>query len=115
MVVHLEVDVQLLGGVRRVEDRLREGRVEILHNGSWVTVCDNTWDINAALVICRQLEYFSVNDSRLSAYFWEGTSDIILTDIKCLGTENNIGECQIDFGPNNCGHNQDVGIICNGM
>ena len=48
-------DVRLRGGSSNFE-----GRVEVLYNGTWGSVCDDFWGYNNALVVCRQLGFVSV-------------------------------------------------------
>ncbi|PWA33290.1 hypothetical protein CCH79_00013622, partial [Gambusia affinis] len=86
------------------------GRVEIFNNGSWGTVCNNSWDINEARVICRQL---GCGTSLSVLHFGEGIGEI--TEVTCTGSERYLPECSYSsVGAHNCNHSQDAGVICSG-
>ncbi|XP_071819987.1 scavenger receptor cysteine-rich domain-containing protein DMBT1-like isoform X2 [Apostichopus japonicus] len=98
-------DVRLAGG-----STLYEGRVEIYYYGSWGTVCDDSWSIVDADVVCRQLGLGDAEDTR---QFGRGTGRIWLDDVRCLGTESRLDSCSHrGWGVHNCDHYDDAGVRC---
>uniref|UniRef100_A0A5F9CYX7 Macrophage scavenger receptor 1 n=1 Tax=Oryctolagus cuniculus TaxID=9986 RepID=A0A5F9CYX7_RABIT len=90
-----------------------EGRVEILHNGQWGTVCDDHWELRAGQVVCRSLGYRGVKSVHKKAYFGQGTGPIWLNEVPCLGMESSIEECKIrQWGVRVCSHGEDAGVTC---
>ena len=93
-----------------------EGRVEILYNGEWGTVCDDGWDNLDAQVVCRMLGH-SGGTAFHRAEFGQGSGSIWLDDLRCLGSEDELGDC---YNPNgcwgcqNCRHSEDAGVRCIG-
>ncbi|EDV21315.1 uncharacterized protein TRIADDRAFT_30641, partial [Trichoplax adhaerens] len=90
-----------------------EGRLEILNNGEWGTVCSDYFDELAANVACRQLGYVGALDYACCARFGLGGGPIWLDDIRCNGSERSLIECSMrPFSCSDCDHFQDVGLIC---
>ena len=107
--VQLQLDIRLVGG-----SIVREGRVEIFHNGAWGTVCDDFWDDANAAVVCGELGYSTTGaDARLFAAFGRGTGAILLDDVNCAGTESRLIDCPArPIGVHNCVHAEDAGVVC---
>ncbi|XP_069493529.1 HHIP-like protein 1 [Ambystoma mexicanum] len=104
------------GAVRLVNSQGRAdlGRVEIYINGEWGTVCDDLWNVKAAMVVCRQLGFPYVIRASKHAEFGEGRAlKILLDDVQCTGKENNLLECaHKGIGKHNCSHTEDAGVLC---
>ncbi|KAJ8034375.1 hypothetical protein HOLleu_21175 [Holothuria leucospilota] len=91
------------------------GRVELLVFGEWGTVCDDSWDLLDAMVVCKQLGYQTALAGPRNAYFGRGTGLIWMDNVQCRGNEVSLSECSLPpFGEHNCGHSKDAGVACGG-
>ncbi|XP_070836714.1 uncharacterized protein [Chaetodon trifascialis] len=103
------------GRIRLVGSTRCSGRVELYHNNAWGTVCDDSWELNDAMVVCKQLGCGTAQSAPHSASFGPGTGKIWLDDVGCSGSERSVSDCQHrEFGTHNCGHGEDASVVCSG-
>ena len=103
------LDVRLVDG----KDSILQGRVEVFYNGTWGTVCDDSWDLTDASVVCRELGYGRAVKASVSAIFGQGNGTIWMGDVRCTGNERSLTECHHSgWGKQNCEHSKDAGVVC---
>ena len=88
--------------------------VMIYHSGSWKYVCDDSWGMGDANVVCRQLGLGSATSAPMqiripSDSFW-------LDNVGCRGSESRLSDCPANsWGDENCGTSEGAGAICAGV
>ncbi|XP_078420601.1 scavenger receptor cysteine-rich domain-containing protein DMBT1-like [Cetorhinus maximus] len=91
------------------------GRVEILLGNTWGTVCDASWDLQDAAVVCHQLGCGAAISARGGAFFGEGNGSIWNDLNECVGNELRLSDCPVSsWGHHQCTHKNDAGVICSG-
>ncbi|XP_078664358.1 uncharacterized protein LOC144907298 isoform X2 [Branchiostoma floridae x Branchiostoma belcheri] len=91
-----------------------QGRVEVKPGTlDWGTVCDDGFDDRDAQVVCRQLGYRGGGVATVGGVYPEGTGDIWLENLSCLGNESSVADCGFTkWGDHDCTHKEDAGVVC---
>ena len=105
--------IRLVGG-----SSYNEGRVEILYNGVWGTICSDGWSRDNAIVVCRSVGFSGANTFYVtSSQYGPGVGPIWLDNVMCDGSEQTLARCShrgVNI-TNSCTHAKDVGVNCSGL
>ncbi|KAM9341693.1 lysyl oxidase homolog 3B isoform 2-T2 [Symphorus nematophorus] len=105
----ISTNVRLKGGAR-----VGEGRVEVLKDNEWGTVCDDRWNLQSASVVCRELGFGSAKEALTGGRMGQGMGPIYMNEVKCLGTEKSIWNCPFkNITSEDCQHMEDAAVRCN--
>ena len=76
-------------------------------------VCDDLWSEEDAKVVCRELGFgdktkaLAITNSK----FGSVSSDFLIDNVECKGTEATLRKCKYDTS-NNCGGDEGAGVVC---
>ena len=100
------LDLRLVGGRNQYE-----GRVEVYRYGrKWHSVCDTSWDIADAEVVCRQLGYGYAILAMHSSAFGGGSGGQWEREWHCKGSEISLQECH--SRSISCSPTEHASVIC---
>ena len=102
-------NIRLVNGTRG-----GQGRVEVEHAGLWGTICNGSFDLSDASVVCRSLGYPGAESTHSTAQL-EGDMLIWLNNLSCNGSENTLVECPgIVWGAQTCFQSESAAVTCSG-
>ena len=83
----------------------------LYYNGQWGKICDDSWDILDAHVLCRMLGY--IRAVGLASFGGANSGPMWLDDLNCTGTEHTLAACvHGGWRISDCNHGKDAGVIC---
>ena len=90
------------------------GRVEVQYSGTWGTICGNSWDLQDADVVCRQLGFNGALSALVLVEFVERKGPVWLDRMQCEGNETSVSQCShAGWGEaySNCWYYH-AGVVC---
>ncbi|XP_059366923.1 soluble scavenger receptor cysteine-rich domain-containing protein SSC5D-like [Carassius carassius] len=103
----------ICSGVRLVGESRCSGRLKILHDQTWMSVCDAVFDQQDAEVVCREMDCGAPVQVLGAAAFDKGDAPMWTQEIQCRGNESQIHFCPVLSHKQDCSHDHQ-GLLCAG-
>lgn len=89
--------------------------MEFYDKGQWGTVCGESWDMDDAMVVCRQLNCGRAHKITRLSEFGVGSGQTWIEQIECNGRESTLSQCpQRPYRDRTCNTTAIAGVICTG-
>ncbi|KAK9975796.1 hypothetical protein ABG768_021029, partial [Culter alburnus] len=102
----------ICSGVRLIGNSSCSGRLEILDNQTWVSMCAAAFDQQDAEVVCRELDCGAPVQVLGEDAFGKGDAQMWTQEIQCRGDESQIHFCPTSLDKNSCSHDKYQGLFC---
>ncbi|KFW93485.1 Scavenger receptor cysteine-rich type 1 protein M130, partial [Phalacrocorax carbo] len=91
------------------------GRVELLHGGTWGTLCDYLWDLPAANALCQQLDCGVALLIPDGLFFGKGNGSVWNGTFSCKNNGSSLRDCPVSvLGHDKCPAGKDARVVCSG-
>lgn len=102
-------------GGRLVNGTTCSGIVEIRHGDTWGRLCHSHWNLQAASVLCHQLNCGYAKSIQMEEGFVDGNGPIWRDAFHCKGTESCLWDCvQVTLGNPTCSAKEVASVTCSG-
>ncbi|POI31371.1 hypothetical protein CIB84_004879, partial [Bambusicola thoracicus] len=103
-------------GGRLVNGTTCSGRVEIRHGDTWGRLCRSHWNLQAASVLCYQLNCGYAKSIQTGDSFVDGNGPVWRDAFHCKGTESCLWDCaQVTLGNPTCSAKEVATVVCSGL
>lgn len=88
-----------------------DGRVQVLYNNQWGSVCHTNWALEDATVLCQELGCGDATDSPSYSGSYYGPK--WMDYVGCTGKETSVRTCPFTgYGVSSCGDGLYAGAVC---